>query len=330
MDDGHGVLIEARTIPVPTSISAHAREYLRDKVAADGMPHNARVAVPAADDTEGWIRMQAAVEQHYAQALAAAAGRVRAQARTLQLGTATVHLATPVEPHAPDAALIELHGGALVFGGGRACRIGACVQADLHGLACYGVDYRMPPAYPYPAALDDCLAVYRAVLARHDAARVVISGRSAGGNLAVAMLQRARDEGLPLPAGLVLLSPEVDLTESGDSFQVNRTVDVVLPGSLMAQNLLYAGGADLADPRLSPLFGRFDGFPPTFLQSGTRDLFLSNTVRLHRALRRADVDAQLHVFEAMPHGGFNGAPEDEELAREVAAFVRRVLGQAPA
>jgi acetyl esterase/lipase len=137
------------------------------------------------------------------------------------------------------------------------------------------------------------------------------------------MALRARDEGLPLPAGLVLLSPQVDLTESGDSFEVNKLVDVVLPGSLMASNRLYADGADPSHPYLSPLFGSFGGFPPTFLQSGTRDLFLSNAVRMHRALRRAQVAAELHVFEAMPHGGFSGGtPEDKDLAQEVSRFVQ--------
>ena len=87
-------------------------------------------------------------------------------------------------------------------------------------------------------------------------------------------------------------------------------------------NQLYAGGHDLADPYLSPLFGDFTpAFPPTFLQAGTRDLFLSNTVRMHRKLRSAGVDAELHVFEAMPHGGFFGAPEDAELDAEVRRFI---------
>lgn len=197
------------------------------------------------------------------------------------------------------------------------------MQADQHKVQCYGVDYRMPPEHPYPAALDDCLAAYRHVLDRHAPETIVIGGRSAGGNLAVATVLRGRDEGLPSPAGLVLLSPEVDLTESGDSFETNRMVDVVLPGSLMKNNLLYANGADLAHPYLSPLFGDLGGLPATFLQTGTRDLLLSNTVRMHRLLRRAKVPTELHVFEAMPHGGFmGGTPEDRELAEEVSRFVR--------
>jgi epsilon-lactone hydrolase len=128
---------------------------------------------------------------------------------------------------------------------------------------------------------------------------------------------------LPFPAGLVLLSPQVDLTESGDSFETNRFVDLVLPTRLTSSNLLYAAGADLSQAYVSPLFGDLSGFPPTFLQSGTRDLFLSNTVRMHRALLRAGVTAELHIFEAMPHGGFGGeTPEDLELHHEISRFVQ--------
>jgi acetyl esterase/lipase len=116
--------------------------------------------------------------------------------------------------------------------------------------------------------------------------------------------------------------------ESGDSFETNRLVDVVLPGSLMSNNLLYAAGADLSHSYLSPLFGDLTGLPGTFIQSGTRDLFLSNAVRMHRALRRAGVSADLHIFEAMPHGGFGGmTPEDRELQSEIARFVKQRWGK---
>jgi acetyl esterase/lipase len=181
----------------------------------------------------------------------------------------------------------------------------------------------MPPLHPYPAALDDAVAVYRALLDERAPGDIIVGGGSAGGNLAAALLVRAKDEGLALPAALVLLTPEVDLTESGDSFQTNLGIDNVL-GLLREVNLLYANGHDLAHPYLSPLFADVSGFPPTYLQAGTRDLFLSNTVRMHRKLRSAGVDAELHVFEAMPHGGFGGtAPEDFEARAELRRFLDR-------
>ena len=321
-DDPSGVRLDARTIPFPSSISTEARAALERLVRADGVPLNALHTMPAPTDHEGWMRIKAAVDVQYAASVKALSGHLRASAKTLAIGDTTIHVATPAASSRPDCAYVDLHGGALTFGGGDACRAAAQMQADQHGVLCYGVDYRMPPEHPYPAALDDCMAAYRHALDRHAPETLIVGGRSAGGNLATAMMLRAREEGLPFPAALVLLSPEVDLTESGDSFQVNRTVDVVLPGSLMANNLLYANGADLAHPWLSPLFGEFAGFPPTFLQSGTRDLLLSNTVRMHRLLRHAQVPVELHIFEAMPHGGFmGGTPEDQDLAAEVTRFV---------
>lgn len=322
-DHEKGVFVEGRLIPFPSSISAEARANLERLVNEDGVPLNALYTVPQSDDHAGWIKIKAAADEHYAAAVKGLAGALRAGVETIRSGDATIHVATPETIVKPDCAYLDFHGGALVFGGGEACRAQTRMQADQHGALCYGVDYRMPPEHPYPAALDDAMAAYRYVLERHAPSRIVIGGRSAGGNLAAALLLRAKDEGLPLPAGLVLLSPQVDLTESGDSFQVNQMVDVVLPGSLTRNNELYAGGADLSHPYLSPLFGDLKGFPPTFLQSGTRDLFLSNAVRMHRALRRASVDAELHIFEAMPHGGFQGnTPEDFELGAEASRFVK--------
>jgi acetyl esterase/lipase len=322
-DQQPGVRLRARIVPFPTSISEQAQAALRRLVREDGTPLNALYAMPAPEDHDAWIRIQAAADAQYAAALPNLAGQLRARVETIEIGCATVHVATSEDATDSRRAYIDLHGGALTFGGGDACRASAQMHADQHGVRCYGVDYRMPPEHPFPAALDDCLATYRYVLERHGPENVIVGGRSAGGNLAAAMLLRAKDEGLPLPAALVLLSPEIDLTESGDSFEVNRMVDVVLPGSLMANNLLYAHGADLTLPYVSPLFGDVTGFPPTFVQSGTRDLFLSNAVRFHRLLRRAQVVAELHVFEAMPHGGFmGGTPEDQDLADEVARFVQ--------
>lgn len=317
-----GTLLEERILPLPASISAEARDALARLVGAGGIPVNSLHRLPAPDDHHGWTALKAVAEENYAARIAEAAGDLRSTIDTIIVEGAPIHVAIPADPRRPDCAYIDLHGGALVLGGGEACKIGARLQADLHHVRCYGVDYRTPPEHPYPAALDDCMAAYRYALDRHAPENIVIGGRSAGGNLAASMLLRARREALPAPAGLILLSPQVDLTESGDSFEVNRLVDLVLTGSLMASNLLYAGGADLSDPLLSPLFGNLQGFPPVFLQSGTRDLFLSNAVRMHRALRRVKVSAELHVFEGMPHGGFTGyTPEDAELSAEVARFV---------
>jgi acetyl esterase/lipase len=216
---------------------------------------------------------------------------------------------------------LDFHGGALILFGGDiiiplAQKLSLVVKANV-----VSVDYRMPPDHPYPAGLDDCVAVYKGLLERHGAHNIVIGGASAGGNLALATILRAKAEGLPMPAGLALLTPEIDLTESGDSFQVLKGLDRL--GPLIEVNRLYAGTTPLTDPYVSPLFGDFSGdFPRTFIQAGTRDLFLSNAVRLHRALRRHDIEADLHIWEALPHGGFLVAPEDAEIDEELYKFTR--------
>jgi acetyl esterase/lipase len=186
----------------------------------------------------------------------------------------------------------------------------------------------MPPDHPFPAALDDTVEAYRMMLEQYEPENIAVAGWSAGGGLAAAFILKARDMGLPLPAACVLATPEADLTESGDTFETNATIDVVTKHRLTNSIQLYANGHDLRDPYLSPVFGDFSqGFPPTILTSGTRDMFLSNTVRLHRALLRAGVEAELHVWEAMPHAGFFGAPEDHEVFAEHVRFIKRKIGR---
>ena len=226
----------------------------------------------------------------------------------------------------PSSLYLDIHGGALITGGGEACKLMGIGRALTVNMPVWAIDYRMPPEHPYPAALDDCMAIYRAALEERDPKQIFLGGASAGGNLAPALLLRAKDEGLPMPAGLVLMTPEVDLTESGDSFVINNGIDNLL-GPLLPVNQVYANGHELSHPYLSPLFGDVTGFPPTFLTSGTRDLFLSNTVRMHRKLRAAGVEADLHVWEAMPHGGFGGGtPEDLEMVTELQAFLMMHAG----
>jgi monoterpene epsilon-lactone hydrolase len=311
--------------PVPTSISPEAQRYL-----AEAPPFGDAGSSPARDDVEGWLRW---VDARDAMVGAALASRLPAdlplESGRFAIDGVTTYVLRP--SHVPDGddtpIHLDIHGGALIMGGGDLCEVMARGQALLRNAITWAVDYRMPPRHPYPAALDDCLAAYRRALEVRAPEQVTVGGASAGGNLAAALMLRARDEGLPMPAALVLLSPEVDLTESGDSFRTNLGIDHVL-GPLMDVNLLYAGGNDLAHPYLSPLLGDLHGFPPTYLQTGTRDLFLSNTVRMHRKLLAAGVEAELHVFEAMPHGGFGGAPEDLEILTSAGRFVDRHVQRA--
>ena len=305
--------------PIPTSISAEAQRYLAAPSTYGTEPEPTDLR-----DTDAWLRYIDGRNAVITQAVAAMApADLPVQHSSFELDGVTTYVLRP--DHVADSTdtpiYLDLHGGALILGGGDACLAMATPYSLGRNMITWSLDYRTPPLHPYPAALDDCVAVYRKALDERGPENVFVGGGSAGGNLAAALLLRAKDEHLPMPAGLVLITPEVDLTESGDTFQTLLGIDNVLTDSLMNANLLYAGDHDLADPYLSPLFGDLSGLPPTFLQSGTRDLFLSNTVRMHRRLRNAGVEAELHVWEAMPHGGFAGAPEDLELAMEISRFL---------
>jgi epsilon-lactone hydrolase len=309
--------VPARAIPVPKHLSPVAQAIL-----AMPLPGNL-AAYPALDDRDGWLRHITAGDASILQMIAPATEAVDAEISELREGEALAYDIRPRGLAADDRRVfLDIHGGALIMGGGHVCRAMGTAFAGKVGARVVSVDYRMPPDHPYPAGLDDCLAFYRALLRDHDPSQIIVGGLSAGGSLVGGMVLRARDEGLPLPAAAVMFSPEVDLTESGDSFQTNGGIDGM--GSLMQANLLYAAGADLANPYLSPLFGDFTkGFPPAFITAGTRDLFLSNAVRLHRALRNAGVPAELHIQEGATHACMGAFPEIAEIDREMRLFCEK-------
>jgi epsilon-lactone hydrolase len=162
---------------------------------------------------------------------------------------------------------------------------------------------------------------------------MAIFGTSAGGALTLSTVLRAKQENLPLPAAIASGTPMSDLTNAGDSFYTHAMLDNVLVAPNAACDAaarLYANGHDLSDPMLSPIFGDMSGFPQTILTSGTRDILLSSTVRVHRKLRQARVEAALQVYEAQSHAQYMrdpGAPESKEAFEEIAQFFDKHLGR---
>lgn len=309
--------VPARVIPLPETISEQSRQVLA----------NPRIVMPTQfpplDDSAAWKTLIADIDEHVEKMLVAALPKQGYAVQTRLIAGVTTYVVTPAGVSESDPRVfLEFHGGGFSLGGGESCRLMAIGMALRTGARVISVDYRMPPDHPFPAALDDAMAVYRGLLESYAPENIVVGGISAGGGLTAALALRARDEGVPLPAGLVLMTPGVDLTGSGDTFHTLLGIDPVLPTPVSEMFQLYAGDTPLDHPYVSPVLGQFDaGFPPTFLQSGTRDLLLSNTVRMHRALRKAGVAAELHVFEAMPHGGFGGTPEDLEVTMELRRFL---------
>ncbi len=286
-------------------------------------------------DDAGWRAIVAKLADAAVPVLARAREQLGVTMEATAVGGVKAFVFTPrTMPDAHRNQLVfNIHGGGYVYGPGESGTAEAMLMSALGGYRVIAVDYRMPPDAPYPAAMDDTMAAWRAVVATTDPRRIGVVGTSTGGGMTLALVLRAKAEGLPLPAAIAPGTPWADLTEVGDSYRTNEWLDNVLvsySGYLSHAAKLYAAGHDMRDPQLSPIYGDFAGFPPAILTSGTRDLFLSNTVRTHRKLRRAGVDAVLNVYEGLSHAQylFNpAAPETEEVFKDIAAFFDKRLAQ---
>jgi epsilon-lactone hydrolase len=320
--------VPGRTIPVPGTVSPQ----LQATIAAP-------FRIPAWDaDPKSAAEWKALISK-----LADAGAATRREAReklgvTLEptvIGGVKAFIVTPKEiaPENRNRLLVNVHGGGYVYGPGEAGTGEATLMAAFGGYKVIAIDYRMPPDFPYPAAMDDAMAVWRETVKMQNPRNMAIFGTSTGGGMTLAMILRAKQEGLPLPAAIAPGTPWADLTETGDTYKTNEWLDNVLVsynGYLVHAAKLYANGHDLKDPQLSPIYGDFTGFPPAILTSGTRDLFLSLTVLTHRKLRRAGVEAELQVYEGMSHAQYNFdafAPETKEVFTEIARFFDQHLGK---
>ena len=242
-----------------------------------------------------------------------------------------VHKMSPQTLKAKNKALIHIHGGGFCFMSPESTCFVCAPLADATGLCVYCVDYRLAPEHPFPAGLDDCVTAYRGIVKEVCPDNLGIFGESAGGSLSLTMLLKARDEGLPMPAALACISPATDLTVSGDSFRTLDGLDPVLTrAKARAFRAAYAGNANLRQPLLSPLFAKYSrSFPPTIIQTGTRDLLLSDCVQLHEKMKAAGVNVELSVREGMWHGYHvlpnSEFPEAKAGFAELAEFFCREL-----
>ncbi len=188
-------------------------------------------------------------------------------------------------------------------------------------------DYRVAPEHPYPAALFDAAASYRKLLSMgYLPEKIILSGDSAGGGLALALCMYLRDNGLPVPAGIVTMSAWTDLTKSGDSYQENYDRDPIFGGS--RHTLVYRKGYyvnhDPRTPYISPIFGSFHGFPPMLMQVGALEMLLDDTVSVAQRAKEAGVRVRSHVYPGMFHVfqlGLSAFPESAEAWEEIRRFL---------
>ena len=208
-----------------------------------------------------------------------------------------------VEGIEPRHVVLYFHGGVYVMGDAflaadLASQVGRRTDAKV-----ISVDYRLAPEHPYPAAVDDALAAYEALL--HDGSAhsdIAFAGESAGGGLAIATLVNARDHGLPLPAAAFVMSPYVDLTLAGTTMETRREVDPLLSlEALQARVTDYVSGRDAALGLISPVFADLSGLPPLIIQAGTHEVLLDDAVRLAQQAVTSEVEVTLDITPGVPH-----------------------------
>jgi acetyl esterase/lipase len=319
--------VPAKTVAVPDTVSPQMQ-----KLIAAPLTPTWNVIPKTAEEWKAQVNAGADATMR---GLPALRETLRVKVEPMSIDGVKAYMVTPevIPPENRNRLLVHVHGGCFVSFPGESGTSEAVYMAGFGRFKVISVDYRMPPDHPYPAALDDAMTVWKAATKMAAPKNMAIFGSSAGGNLTLAMILRAKQDNLPLPGAIAPGTPMSDLTNAGDSFRTNAMLDNVLvapDASCDKRAALYTNGRDLKDPLLSPVYGDMRGFPPAILTTGTRDLLLSSTVRVHRKLRQAGVEAVLQVFEGQSHAQYYrdvSAPETKEAFDEIARFFDQHLGK---
>ena len=315
---------EGGYLHVPETVSAAAQRSL----SRSGDPHT-EPASPDADDIDAWRRVQAANEEDMRSKQEPFAEQFGAREERREIAGVICLEVTPAEWGSGSETIIYLHGGAYVNFSAFSTVGVAALLADLTGMRVISIDYTRAPQAQWRQVTDEVVSVYRSLLAdgEIDAGAVAFLGDSAGGGLAAGTVLKLRDLGLPLPAALVLWSPWSDITDAGDTYTTLAHAEpaYVYGMHLQAAASAYADPEDQRHPYVSPVYGDYAaGFPPTLIQGGTKEIFLSNFVRHYQAIDQAGQVAKLDIYEGMPHVfqvTLLGTPESEIALQKSRAFL---------
>lgn len=314
--DPDGTAHITRVIPVPGTISPEAQKFI------------SRAGPSGPEPT---LAERRAHTDAFRVARAAEARKLYpANVKGKVIGGVQCDVITPLKAERSDRVLINVHGGG--FNSDSGSLVEGIPIANLTHTTVVSVYYRLAPEHPFPAAVDDTVAVYKELLKTYKPERMGLFGTSAGAILTAEVAVALRRAGLPLPGALGVFSGTGDLSQPGDSqalYTVQGLGGHLQPPSQRPHDTAYIGSTDPKDPVLSPLYADLRGFPPTLFVTSTRDLLLSGTTILHRAFLRAGVDAQLVVFEALPHAFWYDyhLPETQEALDIMAKFFDAKLGR---
>ncbi len=316
-------------VHVPDTVSPEARKYL------EALPDPATLpAWPAAGDRTGWKRAWEAGEAESEPKVKATLKRYQPAVEERKLGGVRVLDVKPKGWKDNGKVLVHAHGGGYTMYSARSRLHSSVPAADATGLRVISVDYTVAPAGKWQAVTDQMLVVFDGLQKEgYKLKDVALYGESAGGGLAAGSVLKMRDKGLGMPAAVVLWSPWADVTNSGDSAITMKNFE---PTYLHDRHLKFAADAyaepkDQKNPYVSPVYGDYSkGFPPTLIQGGTRELFLSHFVRLYRAIDGAERMAVLDLYDGMPHvfqirPELADAPETRTALKKMAAFLKQHL-----
>jgi acetyl esterase/lipase len=318
--DPDGTAHITRVVPMPTTVSPEARQWLKE---IESQPTQTSTLAERRANTERWQKSQSAEAKRI----------FPVNIEPLTMAGVQTDIITPLMM--PDEnktrVLINLHGGGFNSDSGSLIEgIPICNLAKIKVVSVY---YRLAPENPFPAAVDDVIAVYKELLKTYKPRSIGVFGTSAGGILTAEVTVKLKQLGLPLPGALGLFTMLADFSRTSDSqqlFTLNGFSGGIAPQDPNGgHDSEYLGKTDPRNPVLSPLFADLHGFPPSLLVTGTRDALLSSTAIFHLALLRAGVDAQLLVFEAMPHAFWYHfqLPETTEALNLMAKFFDEKLGK---
>lgn len=291
----------------------------------------ARPATPPLKTVEDFDRMNAAIEAQAVPASQKFADAMHVRSVRQTLGGVSVLRIIPPNAKAGRAPLVYIHGGGYIFLSALSMQILPSLLGKAMGREVVSIDYTLAPHGNVHTISDQVIAVWRALIASgNDPRDMGLFGDSAGGNMAAAFTLKMRDQGVPLPGALYLLSPGADLTMSGDTVATIGPNDpMLLTQDFQTYLSAYAGGTDVRHPYISPLFGDYTkAFPPTLVQAGTRELLLSEAIREYQAIRGGGHVAVLDLYEGMPHvfqALLPDTPESDTAIATAAAFFNEHL-----
>lgn len=312
--------------PIPSTISPEAQAFLED-------PPPPAVIPQTLDALEEWRAIQDEFEKNGLVQSKQVVDALQPNIVVRKMGGVDVHVITPrtFNPANGEKALIHIHGGGYCVYTSASSYFVCVTLADLTGLRVYCIDYRLAPQHPFPAGLNDCFAAYQEIIKEVEPKNLGMFGISAGGSMIVSMLLKARDGNVSMPGAVASVTPGADMSATGDTYDTLNGLDPVASKRISANfGRAYAGDEDLKHPLISPVYAEFSKhFPPTIIQSGTRDLLLSNSVRLYRKMKDSGVDVELSVWEGMWHGFHvfpsTTYPEARAAFREISRFFERRL-----